>query len=65
MFDLNPLAQSNALWQHLVMILGAGVIGYIIGYRTSQGIAAQLEGELGGLMKSWRIAVRCLQRRLP
>lgn len=49
MFDLNPLAQSNAWWQHMVMILGAGIIGYIIGYRKSRGLAIQLENELGNL----------------
>lgn len=49
MFDLNPLAQPNAWWQHMVMIVGAGIIGYIIGYRKSSGTAAKLEHELGQL----------------
>ncbi len=51
MFDLNPLAQSNAWWQHVVMLLGAGILGYIIGYRRSRGIRAELEGDLASLTK--------------
>ncbi|WP_052354200.1 hypothetical protein [Flectobacillus major] len=35
MFELNPLLQENAWWQHLIMLLGAGFLGYIIGYRNS------------------------------
>lgn len=46
MFDLNPLAQTDAWWQHLVMLGVAALIGYIIGYRTSRGVATGLEEEL-------------------
>ncbi len=49
MFDLNPLAQADAWWQHLLMLGVAALIGYIIGYRTSQGVAAGLEEELAEL----------------
>lgn len=49
MFDLNPLAQADAWWQHLVMLGVAALIGYIIGYRTSRGVAATLEEELAEL----------------
>jgi predicted flap endonuclease-1-like 5' DNA nuclease len=49
MFDLNPLAQPDAWWQHLVMLGVSALIGYIIGYRTSRGVAANLEEELAGL----------------
>ncbi|MPR32175.1 hypothetical protein [Salmonirosea aquatica] len=49
MFDLNPLGQPDAWWQHLVMLAVAALIGHIIGYRTSRGIAVQLEAELAEL----------------
>jgi hypothetical protein len=46
MFELNPLAQTDAWWQHLIMVGVSALIGYIIGYRTSRGVAAILEDEL-------------------
>ncbi len=46
MFDLNPLAQPDAWWQHIVMLVIAGLIGYIIGYKTSKEQAKYLENEL-------------------
>lgn len=49
MFDLNPLAHPDAWWQHLLMLVVAALIGYIIGYRTSRGVAADLEEELAEL----------------
>lgn len=49
MFDLNPLAQPDAWWQHLLMLVVSALIGYIIGYRTSRGVADDLEEELAGL----------------
>ncbi|TDB68211.1 hypothetical protein [Arundinibacter roseus] len=49
MFELNPLAQPDAWWQHICMLLGAGIIGYIIGYRTSKDQAKNLENELNSI----------------
>ena len=49
MFDLNPLAQPDAWWQHLLMLGVSALIGYIIGYRTSRGVADDLEEELAEL----------------
>ncbi|GHB77572.1 hypothetical protein [Persicitalea jodogahamensis] len=49
MFDLNPLNNSNAWWQHVLMLVGAGILGYIIGYRSRRGTIAELEEELAGL----------------
>lgn len=49
MIDLNPQNQPDAWWQHLIIFAVAGVIGYIIGYRTSGDTAAELEEELDGL----------------
>ena len=36
MFELNPLLHENAWWQHVIMFVGAGVLGYIIGYRSGE-----------------------------
>ncbi len=49
MFDLNPLSQPDAWWQHLIMLAVAALMGYIIGNRTSRGIARKLEAELAEL----------------
>lgn len=31
MFTINPFENTDALWQHIVMILVSAIIGYIIG----------------------------------
>jgi predicted flap endonuclease-1-like 5' DNA nuclease len=49
MIDINPQNHSDAWWQHLLIFAVAGVLGYIIGYRTSGDTVAELEGELGSL----------------
>ncbi len=49
MFDLNPLNNPNAWWQHMLMLVGAGIIGYVIGYRSRRGLIMELEEELAGL----------------
>lgn len=49
MFELNPLNLPNAMWQHLVMLVVAAIIGYIIGYRSSRSVATSLEAELADL----------------
>jgi predicted flap endonuclease-1-like 5' DNA nuclease len=49
MFDLNPLENPNAWWQHVLMLVIAGVIGYIIGYRSRRVLIVELEDELAGL----------------
>lgn len=49
MFDLNPLNNPNAWWQHVLMLVVAGIIGYIIGYRSRRGLIVDLEAELAGL----------------
>lgn len=45
-WDLNPLGLADAWWQHAIMLAGAGIIGYIIGFRTNRRIASELEEEL-------------------
>ena len=49
MFDLNPLNNANAWWQHVLMLVVAGIIGYIIGYRSRRGLIVELEDVLAGL----------------
>ena len=47
MFELNPLQHTDAWWQHLLMFIVAGILGYIIGYR--RGDVEVLESQLAGL----------------
>ncbi|WP_373515235.1 hypothetical protein [Persicitalea sp.] len=49
MFNLNPLNNPDAWWQHALMLFVAGTIGYIIGYRSRRGLIVDLEDELAGL----------------
>jgi len=49
MFDLNPLADPDALWQHLMMITGAIILGYVICYLTEKSTILHLENELAEL----------------
>lgn len=42
----NPFASGDAWWQHILMLVVAAVLGYIIGYITSKGKAKKLEAEL-------------------
>jgi hypothetical protein len=62
MFELNPLLHENAWWQHVIMFVGAGVLGYIIGYRSGESktflqnqlssLQSQLESCKASLVKS-------------
>lgn len=45
----NPFASGDAWWQHILMLVVAAVLGYIIGYITSKGKAEKLEAELQAL----------------
>jgi len=49
MFQLNPLALPDAWWQHLLMLIVSGVIGYIIAYRTGKTTITNLENRLTSL----------------
>ncbi|MCE7040962.1 hypothetical protein [Dyadobacter sp. CY312] len=46
MFTLNPLNNPDALWQHLAMVIGAVVIGYIIGFKGAREKRKGLEKKL-------------------
>ncbi|MDQ6476745.1 hypothetical protein [Dyadobacter sp. LHD-138] len=49
MFELNPLANPDALWQHILMLAVAAVLGYIIGYISGKSTITDLENELSRL----------------
>lgn len=49
MFELNPLANPDALWQHILMLVVAAILGYIIGYITGNSVITKLEDELSRL----------------
>ncbi|MVM30545.1 hypothetical protein GO755_10920 [Spirosoma sp. HMF4905] len=46
MFNMNPLNLADAQMQQLIMLLVAGVLGFIIGYISRQRTIRELEGEL-------------------
>lgn len=48
MFNLNPLDLPGAAWQHGLMLLVAGVLGFLIGYSSRQRETQQLGEELAG-----------------
>ncbi|MFC0186262.1 hypothetical protein SAMN04515674_118107 [Pseudarcicella hirudinis] len=57
MFQLNPLENPNAWWQHLLMLAVSALLGYIIGYRKSEIEAAEnelalLDAKLDDCLKS-------------
>ena len=47
MFNLNPCNYDFAWWQQLLMLLGAGILGYLLGGRKSE--INQLGAKLSGL----------------
>ncbi|UFH57045.1 hypothetical protein [Spirosoma sp. KNUC1025] len=49
MFELNPLNLPDAQMQHVLMLVVAGVLGFIIGYVSRQQVIGQLESELASI----------------
>lgn len=49
MFQLNPLELTDAWWQHILMLLIPGVIGYIIGDRKGNSVISDLANRLARL----------------
>lgn len=46
MFELNPLNLADAQMQQWIMLIVAGILGFIIGYISRQRTIRELEGEL-------------------
>ena len=46
MFQLNPLELTDAWWQHILMLVVPGMIGYIIGYRNGNNIISDMTARL-------------------
>jgi hypothetical protein len=49
MFQLNPHGLTDAWWQHLIILLVSGVIGYIISYQYRKALIDNLENKLSML----------------
>jgi predicted flap endonuclease-1-like 5' DNA nuclease len=45
----NPLEMNGAWWQHILMLVVAAILGYIIGYLSRKGKVESLETELSEL----------------
>jgi len=46
MFELNPLANPDASWQHILILAVALILGYIIGYISRKNVISDMETEL-------------------
>jgi len=62
MFTLNPLHNPDALWQHIIMVIGALAIGYIIGYIGTKEKKKELETKLSKLTTDLE---RCHSQKIP
>jgi predicted flap endonuclease-1-like 5' DNA nuclease len=49
MFQLNPLANPDAFWQHVLMLTVIGILGFLIGYVSRKKTRLALEEQLTGL----------------
>lgn len=45
MFQLNPHSLPDAWWQHLLILIVAGILGYIIAYRRGTRTVEELEDQ--------------------
>lgn len=45
----NPLANTDAWWQHILMLVVAAILGYIIGYRSRRSQIEDMEATLANL----------------
>ena len=55
MFQLNPLANPDAFWQHLLMLIVIGILGYLIGYVSNKKRTLALEEQLTSLKNELRL----------
>ncbi|MVM41833.1 hypothetical protein GO730_36085 [Spirosoma sp. HMF3257] len=52
MFTLNPLNLADAQMQQWIMLIVAGILGFIIGYISRQRTIRELEGELASVERA-------------
>jgi predicted flap endonuclease-1-like 5' DNA nuclease len=45
----NPIGLSSAWWQHILMLVVSGILGYIIGYRSRKSEIEGLEAEFNSV----------------
>ena len=64
MFELNPHQDPSAWWQHLLMLLVAAILGYIIGYRSGNGTISDLEARIQRLREELEHCRRGLSTRV-
>lgn len=64
MFELNPHQDPGAWWQHLLMLLVAAILGYIIGYRSGGNTIEELEARLQRLREELEHCRRGLASRI-
>lgn len=64
MFELNPLLHENAWWQHLIMFVGAGLLGYIIGFRSGDS-KTSLQNQLNKLQAQLELCKASLVKTTP
>ncbi len=60
MFDMNPLNLPDAQQQHIIMLIVAAVLGFIIGYISRKSTIRQLEGDLAS---TERDVTDCYQKK--
>lgn len=60
----NPFATTDAWWQHILMLVVAAILGYIIGYRSRksqiedlEATLTSLDGDLDDCLKSKKVVV--------
>ena len=63
MFELNPHQDPSAWWQHLLMLLVAALLGYLIGYRSGNSTISDLEARIQRLREELEHCRRGLSNR--
>jgi len=62
MFQLNPLANPDAFWQHVLMLTVIGILGFLIGYISRRKTKLVLEEQLSGLKDK---LAQCHNQKIP
>ncbi len=65
MFQLNPNELPNAWWQHMLMLLVAGIVGYIIGHRSGNRTVEDLQKQIDRIAGELEICKKSLISFVP